>query len=73
MKPAFYRLKEIVGRGKMIPISPASWWNGVRVGRYPKPVKLGPRTTAWRAEDIHQLVDDLGAAPQSSGQRVPER
>jgi prophage regulatory protein len=28
----------------------------VKSGRYPKPVKLGPRITAWRAEDIRALI-----------------
>jgi len=26
-------------------------------GRYPKPVKLGPRTTAWRVSDIRALIE----------------
>ena len=26
---------------------------------YPKPVKLGPRTTAWRVEDIRELIERL--------------
>ena len=29
----------------IIPISKSAWWEGCRTGRYPKPVKLGPRTT----------------------------
>jgi prophage regulatory protein len=44
---------------KLIPVAPSSWWLGVRSGRYPKPVKLGPRTTAWRASDILELIDSL--------------
>ena len=28
--------------------------------RLPKPVKLGPRTTAWRVEDIRELIERLG-------------
>ena len=36
----------------LIPVSKSTWWNGCRDGRYPRPVKLGPRTTAWRASDI---------------------
>ncbi|MEW8072671.1 MAG: AlpA family phage regulatory protein [Candidatus Thiodiazotropha sp.] len=62
----FLRLPQIVGDKEsdppiqpIIPVSPASWWNGVRAGRYPKPVKLGPRTTAWRVEDIKKLIDSL--------------
>lgn len=42
-----------------IPISKSSWWSGVKSGRYPQPVKLGPRTTAWRVEDIRKLIADL--------------
>ncbi len=39
-----------------IPVSKSTWWNGVKAGKYPKPVKLGPRTTAWRVEDIRALI-----------------
>lgn len=58
----FLRVKDIVGdRDKkipaIIPISAASWWNGVKSGKYPKPIKLGPRTTVWRVEDIRQLIE----------------
>ena len=38
-----------------IPVSASTWWAGVRKGYYPKPVKLGPKMTAWRAEDIHEF------------------
>jgi predicted DNA-binding transcriptional regulator AlpA len=44
----------------VIPISKSVWWDGVRTGRYPAPVKLSPRTSAWRAEDIRALVERLG-------------
>ncbi|MHB1516413.1 MAG: helix-turn-helix transcriptional regulator [Acidiferrobacteraceae bacterium] len=40
----------------LIPISRSSWWAGVRSGKYPRPIKLGPRTTAWRAADIQALI-----------------
>ena len=39
------------------PVSRAAWWAGVKAGRYPKAYKLGPRTTAWRAEDIRALIE----------------
>lgn len=45
-----------------IPISKSSWWSGVKSGRYPQPVKLGPRTTAWRVEDIRKLIANAGTA-----------
>ena len=58
------RLHQIIGSNKtepptpaLIPVSHGAWWEGVRSGRFPKPVKLGPRTTAWRARDIWDLVE----------------
>jgi hypothetical protein len=56
------RLWQIVGDPKknlppLIPISKSSWWMGVKSGRFPQAVKLGPRTTCWRAEDIYALID----------------
>jgi prophage regulatory protein len=59
----YVRLTQIVGDKNatppipaIIPVSASSWWNGVKSGRYPKPVKLGPRTTAWRISDIRALI-----------------
>lgn len=53
----FLRLPQIL---QLVPISKSAWWEGCKTGRFPKPVKLGPRTTAWRAEDIAALVEELG-------------
>jgi len=52
----FLRLPQVLA---LIPISKSVWWEGCKTGRFPKPVKLGPRTTAWRAEDIAALVESL--------------
>ncbi|MEQ1753394.1 MAG: AlpA family phage regulatory protein [Micropepsaceae bacterium] len=52
----FVRLASIIGPGGPIPVSKSTWWAGVKSGRYPKPVKLGKRITAWRVEDIRHLV-----------------
>jgi len=61
----FYRLPEIVGDRKkgrpgLLPVSKSSWWLGVASGRYPASVKLGPRTTAWRVQDVNSLIERLG-------------
>nr|WP_213290168.1 AlpA family phage regulatory protein [Bradyrhizobium sp. sGM-13] len=48
----FVRLSGILAPRGPIPVSKSTWWAGVKGGRYPKPVKLGPRITAWRVEDI---------------------
>jgi len=59
----FVRLPNIIGDAKadppippIIPVSRSTWLAGVRSGRYPKPVKLGLRITAWRVEDIRELI-----------------
>jgi prophage regulatory protein len=51
------RLNAILGPGGPIPVSKSTWWAGVKTGRFPQPVKLGPRITAWRVEDIRALAD----------------
>jgi prophage regulatory protein len=50
------RLAAIIGPTGPIPVSKSTWWAGVKSGRYPKPVKLGSRITAWRVEDIRALI-----------------
>jgi prophage regulatory protein len=50
----FWRLAMIL---QLIPVSKSSWWAGVKSGKYPQPVKLGPRTTAWRVSDIRALIE----------------
>jgi predicted DNA-binding transcriptional regulator AlpA len=53
---ALLRLDAILAPTGPLPISRSGWWAGVKSGRYPKPVRLGPRSTAWRASDIRRLV-----------------
>lgn len=50
----FVRLPTIL---KVFPIGKSTWWEGVKNGKYPKPVKLGQRTTAWKVEDIRSLIN----------------
>lgn len=49
----FVRLPTIL---KVFPVSRSTWWAGVKDGRFPKPVKLSEKITAWRVEDIHALI-----------------
>ena len=53
-KTGFLRLPQVLA---IIPISKSAWWAGCKTGRFPKPIKLGPRTTVWRAEDITALIE----------------
>jgi len=60
----FMREYQILGDKKkgvpaVFPISRAAWWNGIREGIYPKPVKLASRTTAWSAFSIRKLAESI--------------
>ena len=56
-KTGFIRLSAILAPNGPIPVGRSTWWAGVKSGRFPKPVKLGPRTTAWKVEDIRELIE----------------
>ena len=57
------RLSQILAPTGPIPVSKSTWWQGVRDGRFPKPLKLGPRTTVWRVVEIRALFEgDQGKA-----------
>lgn len=63
----FLRLPQIIGDDRasppvaaLIPVSKSTWWAGVKTGRYPAPVKLAPRVTAWRVEDVRALIRQAG-------------
>ena len=58
----FLRLPQVL---KLFPISKSAWWDGCRTGRFPKPVKLGPRTTVWRAEDIAALIERVNSQKEA--------
>ncbi|OOZ35836.1 helix-turn-helix transcriptional regulator [Solemya elarraichensis gill symbiont] len=65
----YLRLSQIIGNPKtntpaIIPIGRSTWLEGVKSGKYPKPVKLSPRITAWRVEEIVELIEKLSAAKE---------
>ena len=69
----YLRLRQIIGNPKadppippLIPVSRSTWWVGVASGRFPKPRKLGPNTTAWRVEDIRSLISNVEAQKESA-------
>lgn len=49
----YVRLPQIL---KVFPIGKSTWWDGVRTGRFPPAIKLGPKITVWRVEDIRALI-----------------
>ncbi|HRO51632.1 MAG TPA: AlpA family phage regulatory protein [Alicycliphilus sp.] len=53
---ALLRLPAVLAK---FPVSRSGWYEGVRIGRYPPPVKLGARAVAWRRSDIERLITEL--------------
>jgi predicted DNA-binding transcriptional regulator AlpA len=56
-KSGLLRLRAIIAPDGPIPVARSTWWLGVKTGRFPKPLKLGPNTTVWRAADIAVLIE----------------
>jgi predicted DNA-binding transcriptional regulator AlpA len=50
----FLRIKQIL---EIFPVGKSTWWDGVKNDRFPKSVKIGERTTAWKVEDIRALIE----------------
>ena len=48
------RIKDVL---KIIPISKSSFYAGIKAGKYPAPIKLGKRTSAWRSDSLILIVE----------------
>ncbi len=60
---AFLRAEQITWNRKktnapLLPISRTSFLDGVKEGRFPKPIRMG-KVVMWPAEDIFALIDAL--------------
>ena len=58
------RVRDIVRCNKnssfgYLPISKSAWWQGVAEGKFPQPIKLGPKTTCWRESEILALINKI--------------
>ena len=62
----FVRLPQVL---TVIPVSKSHWWSGIQAGKFPKGVKLGPKLTAWRVEDIRALIAGDAANDTTVGGR----
>lgn len=54
----FLREPQVLAR---VPVSPSTLWRWVREGKFPKPVKLGVMTSAWRASDVAAWIAKASA------------
>lgn len=55
-REGFVRLEKIL---EVIPVSEATWWAGVKSGKYAKPKHPSPGTTAWDVADIRALMEEI--------------
>ncbi len=63
----FVRLPQIL---RVFPIGKSTWWAGVRIGKFPAPIRLGARLSVWRVQDIRALLDSVGASSGPDSSRV---
>lgn len=49
----FIRLTTVLA---LIPVGKTAWYDGIKKGIFPAPVKLSERTAAYRVEDIRALI-----------------
>ena len=49
------RANDFLGRGKMIPVSRCHWYELIKVGKAPKPLKLGV-ASVWRNSDLQRFI-----------------
>jgi predicted DNA-binding transcriptional regulator AlpA len=57
--PRFIRLNALAstpGKPGTIPASPATIWRWVKEGNFPRPIKLGPKTTVWNLDEIEVFL-----------------
>ncbi len=52
-KEGFARLPQVL---HVLGIGKTKFWEGVKSGDFPQPVKLGPKTTVWRVDDIRAFI-----------------
>ena len=60
----YLRLRQIIGHPKsgipaLLPVSRSTWYKGIQTGRYPKPIKISERCSAWKVSDINRLINDF--------------
>lgn len=55
----FLRERQI--RPAMVPIAHSTLWQWVKEGKFPQPVSLSPRVTAWRVSDVQAWIEKQGA------------
>ena len=63
----FLRIGDVLS---VFPVSRASWYAGIKAGKYPKSEPLGPRARGWRKSDVKNLIDGIAKDPGQSKRAV---
>lgn len=63
----FVRPQELA---EMIGVCRHTIYQWVRTGKFPEPVKLGPRASAWRVEDIERWIAERPTKNEARMQRT---
>jgi predicted DNA-binding transcriptional regulator AlpA len=58
---------EVIG-GKQSPIAPSTLYRGIRLGKFPKPLKIGPGTNRWRLSELKAVLDKAADARWEAAQ-----
>ena len=58
----FVRLPQVL---RVLGIGKTTFWEGIKAGRFPAPIKLGPRMSVWKVDDIRSLISRIA----ENGQR----
>ena len=64
MKDRLLRLPAVLD---LIPVSKSAWWAGIKSGKYPPGIKLGPRTRAWAESSILSTIEKFKTASKTNG------
>jgi predicted DNA-binding transcriptional regulator AlpA len=51
------RIKDVL---RLVPVGRSTLWAWVKAGRFPAPIKLSPKCTVWRAEDLALFIKHGG-------------
>lgn len=55
---ALLRLPQVL---ELIPVSKSGFWQGVKEGRYPQPLRISPRVTVWSRSSIMAYIASVAA------------
>jgi predicted DNA-binding transcriptional regulator AlpA len=61
----FLRCSQIIGDSRrgippLIRVSRSTLWNWVNQGRFPRPLRIGPNVSGWRASEVFEWLEQHG-------------